>query len=158
MLRPIQSQDEEKFASLVTAFYQSQAALHPLAPEKIRRTWQLLAAGSPWLAGYLIETQGQIAGYVLLSFSYSNECGGMILWIEELYVTPQFSGHGLGRETLKEIEERYADRCVRLRLEVRADNESAIGLYRSEGYTELNYGQMVKDLAGGADRDISAVR
>jgi ribosomal protein S18 acetylase RimI-like enzyme len=158
MLHPIQSQDEEKFASLVTAFYQSKAALHLIEPEKIRRTLQLLAAGSPWLAGYLIESQGQIAGYVLLSFSYSNECGGMVLWIEELYVTPQFSGQGLGRATLKEIEKRYADHCVRLRLEVRADNENAIGLYRSEGYKELNYRQMVKDLPGGADRDISAAR
>ena len=82
----------------------------------------------------------------------------MILWIEELYVTPQFSGQGLGRATLKEIEIHYADHCVRLRLEVRADNENAIGLYRSEGYMELNYRQMVKDLPGGADRDISAAR
>ena len=45
MLHPIQSQDEEKFASLVTAFYQSKAALHLIEPEKIRRTLQLLAAG-----------------------------------------------------------------------------------------------------------------
>ena len=56
---------------------------------------------------------------------------------------PAFRGKGLGKELLSYAETLGAKR---LRLEVVPDNERAIGLYRSFGYTPMQYWQMFKEL------------
>ncbi|WP_417261868.1 ribosomal protein S18-alanine N-acetyltransferase [Celeribacter sp.] len=54
-----------------------------------------------------------------------------------LAVAPEARGQGLGRKILKAYE-KEADRQIALKsfLEVAADNEAAISLYLSEGYSE----------------------
>lgn len=41
---------------------------------------------SPYVAAYIAEHQGAPAGYGLVSLTYSNEAGGLVVWLEELYI------------------------------------------------------------------------
>jgi len=105
----------------------------------------LLLEGSPYAAGYILEQAGQIAGYALLALTWSQEGGGFTVWVEELFVLPQFRGQGIGTEFFQALRTLYPQ-AARFRLEIEPDNEKAKALYTRMGFSMLNYGQMVQDL------------
>ena len=144
MLRPMTEQDRETFIRLSDEFYRSPACLHTVPTEYFHKTLDEILAGSPYAKGYLFEKVGRIAGYALLSFTYSNEAGGLVCLVEEAYVIPEFQGHGLGKELFSFVEKEFPD-VRRFRLEVTHCNERAISLYRRLGYEELDYVQMIKE-------------
>ncbi|HBR02944.1 MAG TPA: GNAT family N-acetyltransferase, partial [Ruminiclostridium sp.] len=100
----------------------------------------------PYAEGYIFEYGGQIAGYALLSQTYSNEAGGLVLWIEEVYILPEYRRKGLGHEFFVFVEQRYKGMVARIRLEADKTNERAIELYRKLGFANLNYLQMYKEV------------
>ena len=85
-----------------------------------------------------------MAGYALLAHTWSQESGGDVIWVEELYVLPQFRGKGLGTAFFEELRRKYPH-ASRFRLELEPDNERAEKLYRKMGFDFLEYCQMVKD-------------
>ena len=87
-----------------------------------------------------------MAGYAILVKGFSTEAGGRSLWLEELYVMPEYQGRGLGKEFFQFLFDAYGKDVCRFRLEVEADNQRAIQLYRKLGFQALPYVQMVKDL------------
>jgi len=95
----------------------------------------------------MIEWEGEIVGYLLTAKTYSREAGGLVLWLEEMYMRPAYRSKGLGKEAFAFIEALAARENIRrLRLEVEEDNVRARSLYERLGYRPLEYGQMVKEL------------
>ena len=92
-----------------------------------------------------MEHDGDTAGYGLISKTYSQEAGGYVYWLEELYILERFRSKGLGAEFIKYLEATKEPGVTRLRLEVEEENTRAIALYKKLGYQTLNYIQMVKD-------------
>ena len=66
--------------------------------------------------------------------------------IEDIYIKPEFRGQGIGTAFLQFVEQRYRDTAVRFRLEVEPDNLGADRVYRRQGYRELGYRQLFKDI------------
>ena len=85
-----------------------------------------------------------MCGYALLSKTFSQEVGGRVVWLEEIYLRENSRGKGLGKEFFAFFKQKYAA-ARRLRLEVEPDNARAEKLYRSLGFEELGYKQMVLD-------------
>ncbi len=57
-------------------------------------------------------------------------------WVNYLAVDPAHRGLGLARSLMDEVEARLeAIGCPKLNLQVRADNEAALGFYRAIGYS-----------------------
>ena len=144
MLRLVQEEDRETAVSLMREFYASPAVLHPVPPSYFERTIDNALQGSPYVELWLMTDEGRAAGYVLLSKSYSNEAGGLVIWLEEIYIREAFRGRQLGSRAVRHIEALYAESAARFRLEVEADNSGAIRLYERLGYRKLPYSQMVK--------------
>ena len=138
MIKPLTRKDKEVFTSLMREFYNSPAVLHPLPDGMYDRVFQALLRSAVG-RGYLIADNDQnTAGYAVVSSAFSVEAGGEILWIEDIYLRPEFRGKGLAKE--------FFPSACRLRLEVEKSNLSAVALYRRLGFTELDYMQMIKDL------------
>lgn len=59
-----------------------------------------LLAGSPLGAVWLIGPARAPLGYVLISFGWSVDPGGMIGWVEDIYIRPSVRRRGIGTEVL----------------------------------------------------------
>lgn len=145
MIRNFTASDHDAFLAMAREFYTSDAVMHSVPESCFEATFAHCLAGSSFVRGLILESEGQTAGYALLSFTYSNEVGGLVVLVEEVYVLPQFQGKGLGREFFAFVEAEYEGRAKRYRLEVTRCNQRAISLYRRLGFEELDYVQMIKD-------------
>lgn len=145
-VRRAAEEDRQQVIEMSGALYRSGAALHAIPDAQISRTFDVAMDGSPYASIYIAEYERQTVGYLLLAHTYSNEAGGPVVWIEEIYVRPSFQGSGLGTQLLRFVEQEYAGIAVRIRLEVDHSNTNAKRLYERAGYSELPYYQMVKDI------------
>ena len=98
---------------------------------------------SPYLEGYVFEDEGRLVGYGMLAKSFSTEFGKRCIWIEDIYVIPEYRSQGIGTRFLKEVEHKYPD-CL-LRLEAEAENTSALRVYKKCGFGTLPYIEFVKN-------------
>ena len=143
--RDITPEDHDIILPMVRDFYQTDAVLHPVDDPILERTFRDAAdASEPLLRGVLICWDGQPAGHLYITLCYSAEVGGRCVFLEEIYLLPQFRGKGLGTQALEWFREQYAS-ARRLRLEVNRENEGAIRLYQRKGYHFLEYLQMVEE-------------
>ena len=93
--------------------------------------------------GWLIMDDGEIMGYVILTFVFSFEYKGRIAFLDELFISPNARGKGLGRQTLDFIREQAALHSVKIiYLEIESHNNIAQKLYLSKNYTIHNRGLM----------------
>lgn len=146
-MRKMQEQDRAIFLQMAKEFYHSPAVFNPVPEEYFERTFAELIARDLYVEGYILEQGTETAGYVLISKTYSQEIGGMVAWIEEIYVRPAFQGQGLGSAFLRWYEQELDLRQVRrLRLEVEPENSRAAALYARLGFEPHGYLQLVKKL------------
>ena len=84
----------------------------------------------------LAEWDGQPAAYAAYFFTYSTLGGRLSLFVEDLYVRPQFRRKGIGKALLQRMALIGRERnCSGMRWEVLRWNTGAIEFYRSLGAT-----------------------
>jgi ribosomal protein S18 acetylase RimI-like enzyme len=97
-----------------------------LADENLGRAW-------------FIEYNGELAGYILLTFIFSFEYGGRIAFLDELFILPQMQGNGLGKRAVDFVKLQAVPLDIKIfYLEVENHNNAAIALYISKGFTMHN--------------------
>lgn len=144
LLRELIPSDRQEFLAMAKEFYSGPGVLHSIPDEHFNATFELSLKGSPFLKSYLIEAEGEAVGYLLCSFTYSNEAGGMVALLEELYLRPSCRGKGYGSEVIRQIVDLFPE-VRRFRLEVTHQNEGAIRLYEKLGFEPFDYLQMVME-------------
>ena len=145
MVRKVTPQDKEMYLSLTEKFYQSDAVNHNIPLENRLNTWDEIMRSDEYADCYFVIKDGDVAGYMLLAYTFSQEAGGKTAWIEEIYILPEFRSMGLGNELFDFIKAEIEPNCARLRLEVEADNIRAKKLYKSLGFKQLEYEQMIRE-------------
>ena len=146
MIRKLTSADEQLYKELTWEFYHSSAVLHPVPERNIEATFKELMRSDEYAECFILEKDGTVAGFALIAKTFSQEAGGMVHWIEELFIRDEFRGCGIGTEFMTEYEKTLPESVKRLRLEIEPDNELAAKLYKRLGYGFLGYSQMVKEL------------
>ena len=82
----------------------------------------------------IAEDGGEPAGFALFFHSFSTFLGRPGIYLEDLYVRPEFRGVGIGRALLVRLARLAKERgCGRLEWSVLDWNEPAIGFYRDLG-------------------------
>lgn len=146
--RPITADDREVVLPMVWDFYHTDAVLHPVDRTVLERTFRAAAdPEEPLLWGFLILVDGQTAGFLYLTHCFAAEVGGRCVFLEEIFLKPEFRGRRLGREVMDWLHSQYPD-TRRFRLEVNDTNSAAVRLYKAMGYQYLHYDQMVIDRPG----------
>ncbi len=142
-VRKILSGDRDLFLAMSREFYRTPGVLHDIPDEFRIRTFEELTRSDYYLDGRFLLLNGMEAGYALLAKSFSQECGGLVVWVDELYVRPEFQGQGLASSFFRWLEQNIP--AARYRLEIEPDNTRAEALYHRMGYTHLPYAQMIKE-------------
>ena len=144
-IRKLKESEKTIVLSMMKVFYASDALLvHPEDAVLEKMLTDALADG-PLLTGYGFEVEGVLAGYGMVTRSYSTERGGICVWIEDIYIKPEYRGQGIGAAFLQFVEAQNPG-AVRLRLEAEPENEMAMHVYQKAGFRVLDYTQLVKEL------------
>lgn len=118
-------------------FYQFEPLPKPLDEATNRAVLRQLIENEEFGKIWLISVQGEIAGYVVLTFSYSLEYAGRDALIDELYLRDKFRGFGIGKQTIAFIEEFcLAENVKAVHLEVDRTNPAAKALYHKTGFVD----------------------
>lgn len=113
-------------------------ALFERAPNEVTATEEgLLRDGfgpNPIYYCLIAEEDGAPAGFALFFFNYSTWKGRPGVYLEDIYVEPEFRGRGIGKALLKRVAAFAVERgCERLQWEVLDWNTPAIDFYRAMG-------------------------
>ncbi len=132
--RPIEATDEEETFEMIENLYKEDPVNKPMTKEKIRNTFITLRSLPDKGCIMVIEIDYKIAGYSILINFHSNEFGGNIVFIDELYVKEEFRSKGIGTNFIRYLKDTKFGNAVALQLEVTPGNTKARKLYESLGF------------------------
>jgi len=116
-------------------------------PDRAEAAMRQLLADSSLGEAWIIERQGSVAGYVVITWGFSLEFHGRDAFVDELYLLPGLRGQGIGRLAIEHAAERCRARGIgAVHLEVDPDNERAVSLYRRNGFVQRGYRIMSRRL------------
>ncbi len=136
-IRKLSLCDRDEYLRMVKDFYSSPAVLENISEENIRNSFDEFLSDSPYGDAFIFELGGRCAGYGVLAYTYSQEAGGKVVWIEEIYIKEDYRGRGLGSEFINFVLSDIP--AKRYRLETEPDNEKAAKLYRKLGFEHFEY-------------------
>ena len=131
---------------LVAAFHQEEGIVSD--PKQRDRALIPLLEGSPHGAVYMIGPRNSPMGYVVFSFIWSVEFGGLEAMVDEVYLRHNVRGKGIGKSILKRLFRTMATHGVHsLSLEVHQKNAKAIQFYKALGFRlRQNYSLMAMEM------------
>jgi GNAT superfamily N-acetyltransferase len=153
VLREARQADVPELTGLMRAFYAESGFV--LDEERARAGFEALLAdarlGRVWLIGREASKAGAGAGvgYIVVTFVFAMEYGGLAATVDDFFVRPEARGEGLGKAALAEVRRVCTGLGMRaLRVEVGVDNLVARAAYRSAGFESLpDRGVMAAPLA-----------
>lgn len=133
VIRPAVTTDASSIYDMIV-----ELAIYEKAPEEVKTTVEEISAtlfGEDSKTEALIcEIEGKIVGYAVFFTSYSTWLGRNGIYMEDLYISPDYRGRGAGKAMLQQIAKlAVARHCGRLEWSVLDWNQQAIDFYRSIG-------------------------
>lgn len=138
--------DLERLLPLVAAFHDEEGVLQDDATR--RAALSPLLKGSPHGCVYLAGPTRAPIGYVIITFGWSVEFGGMDGFVDEIYIRPGVRGRGIGTEILMTLPKTLASAGMKaIHLEVDRSNETARRVYEKQHFEPReNYMLMTRKL------------
>ncbi|HEX8546693.1 MAG TPA: GNAT family N-acetyltransferase [Cytophagaceae bacterium] len=132
--RTADSGDDDIVRKLMHNFYSNDQKENSIPDKKITDTLRHLR-GCPSAGSILLIEKGvEGIGYSLLINFWSNEYGGNMLIIDELYIRPEYRNVGVGSKFLSYLKESGYNNAVALELEVLPNNFKALEWYKKLGF------------------------
>jgi len=133
-LTPTQQTGIDQYARCINECFAELAGHNDLPPADVRGWFD----EESYLEGglCLLRNDGQAVGTLCVMREYGNDSGAEV---SGLGIVPSFRGRGLGRMLLRYAGEFALHRgFLTVVLSVNAENETALGLYRSEGFVLID--------------------
>ena len=141
-IREMLEKDRKYVVEMMKIFYASPAVLSNGSEEIFKKDIDNCIGECAYIEGYIFENTEDIQGYAMVAKSFSTEFGKPCIWIEDIYIKDKYRGLGIASLFLHYIEEKYPNSIFRL--EVEAENERAVKVYKKCGYQILPYMEMKK--------------
>lgn len=132
-MRLVTASDVPDLVALMQEFYAESS--FPLDRDWAARAFSDLIAEPSRGAVWLMEVDSAVAGHVVLSVRFAMEFGGLIGYVDDLFVRPAYRRRGAARAGLEAlVAECRRRRCRSMHVEVDPGNAAACSLYRRFGF------------------------
>ena len=132
--RAITAGDGEAVVEMMRSLYEEDASGY-VSPEHFRRTVAFLTAHPERGRIVVFDAEGAAAiGYAICIPYWSNEFGGSVVEVDELFVRREHRSRGIGRAFFGWVEGSRLFEAVAIELEVTPGNARAQEFYRRMGF------------------------
>jgi len=131
MWRLAERGDDDSLVEMCLQLYDEDPGVLPVRPENIRATVRALRREPSRGRAVVLDVEGQLSGYALLIAFWSNELGGDICEVDELFVVPERRSQGHGKSLFEAISQGnlWPTPIAGIALGVTRDNVRARRLY-----------------------------
>jgi ribosomal protein S18 acetylase RimI-like enzyme len=127
--------DENIVFKFIKSLYEEDASGSMyISDDKIALTFKMLSEHPDYGTIFILKHNLVPIGYSLVINFWSNEYGGLIADIDELYIIPAYRSQGIGTSFINYLRESRSDNLVALELQVLPDNSRASKLYEKLGF------------------------
>ena len=149
--RPARADEDDAIAEMSMALYGDAAAAIGVTPGQVHATLDRLRAEPLRGRALVLDSRGTLAGFCLLASFWSNELGGEVCIVDELYLKEEWRGCGHGSaliEALKSDRALWPLQPVAFELEVSPRNPDARRLYERLGFRDKHNATMRLSVRG----------
>lgn len=140
--KPLEKADISTITQMMQEFYAIDN--YPMDIEESKKLFQEFITNENLGKSWLIFSENEIVGYIILTFIFSFEYGGKIAFIDELFIKETARGKGFGKEAIQFIQVEVPKLSLKLLyLEVETHNENAQKLYLALDF-ELHNRKLMK--------------
>ena len=135
--KPFTAPDIETIVSMMQEFYAIDN--YPIKSDVSKALFEEFISNKNLGKAWLIVSDNEIVGYIILTFVFSFEYQGRIAFLDELYVTETARGKGIGSKAIEFVKTESHKLSLKLiYLEVEPHNEKAQKLYLANGFESHN--------------------
>ena len=135
--KPLEIVDIEIITQMMQDFYAIDN--YPMDIEVTKNLFQEFISNDHLGKSWLIYSESEIVGYIILTFIFSFEYGGKIAFVDELFIKETARGKGFGKEAIQFIQREVPKLSLKLLyLEVEPHNENAQKLYLAHDFVIHN--------------------
>ncbi len=147
LIRPATDNDVDQVMDLANDLY-SEDGIVPFIRERAAAALLQLLADKSIGCAWVVETDGQVIGYLVLTWGFSLEFHGYDAFVDEVFIAQPHRGCGLGSQLLQVAEATCRRKgALALHLAVERSNLCAREIYRRRGFVEHDRYLMTKRLA-----------
>ena len=140
--KPLEISNIEVITQMMQDFYAIDN--YPMNVEVAKTLFQEFITNEHLGKSWLIYSENEIVGYIILTFIFSFEYGGKIAFVDELFIKETARGKGFGKEAIQFIQQEVPKLSLKLLyLEVEPHNENAQKLYLAHDF-ELHNRKLMK--------------
>lgn len=143
IIRNMKKEDKETVIDMMRVFYNSEAVLSNGSEEIFENDVYACMSDNPYIEGFsFVNDSGELLGYAMIAKSFSTEFGKKCIWIEDIYIKPEYRNKGYGKMFFEKLFSMYED--VVFRLEAEEENKKAIRVYEKCGFEVIPYLEFIK--------------
>lgn len=132
-MRDATAKDAQLLVDLITELARYEREGHSVKVTALDLQRQMSQENPPFQC-VIAEVNGRAAGFALYFYAYSTWEGKQTLYLEDLYVSPQFRGTGAGAKLMAYLADVATQKnCARFEWSVLDWNQQAIGFYNRLG-------------------------
>jgi GNAT superfamily N-acetyltransferase len=136
-MRKALPEDVPRLVELMAEFYAEGS--YPLNHQRAAEAFTALLANEHLGHVWFIRADSRDVGHIVVTVCFSMEYGGLIAFVDDLFVQPAFRRAGLGTAALAAVKSFCAKRGVRaMFVETGRDNIAAQTLYRRAGFVDTD--------------------
>jgi GNAT superfamily N-acetyltransferase len=134
-IRPIAPPDLDDFSRFVVGLYADDPGGYPMSTARARRQAMSMIDRPDRVRLLIIEMDAVPVGHAILVPYWSNEFGGEIMWLDEMYIVPTHRHRGIGTALLARLQH-WAEQegWFRIELEAHRRNQAALKVYANAGF------------------------
>ncbi|MEH7883723.1 GNAT family N-acetyltransferase [Bacillus sp. JJ1609] len=141
-LRDYDDSDYIEFVGMVSSLYREDSEGQPMNKSKVAATINEYKKNPGKIRIVILKKNNAIIGYSILVYLWSNEYGGNILIVDELYIKEKFRNEGIGSYFIKRLEE--SDEIVAIQLETTPSNRRVFNYYLRLGFEVVENAHLIK--------------